>query len=188
MGRTCGTETESFTRSTQRIPGSCQAALSALAWVESPGGGGAAPERRLVAGGLDGCLTEWDTSTLQPRAVTDSCGGAVWALATQPGPVAAGRGPPPLAPLLPHVVATHVKSLCCPPHTPTHPGRWVDRMLTGCLAQEGIVDSLKEASAAMEVFGMGVSRADAPCRCLPRRRVPAAGGGVRRRRAAPVWR
>lgn len=74
---------------TQRIPGSSQAALSVLAWVEEASEGGML-QRRLVAGGLDGTLTEWDTTTLQPLASTDCFGGAVWALAVQPGPIPEG--------------------------------------------------------------------------------------------------
>lgn len=65
----------------QHIPGSSQAVLSALAWLEDDGGAGSP---RLVSGGLDGSLTEWDLTSLRPAAVTDSFGGAVWALAVQP--------------------------------------------------------------------------------------------------------
>ena len=67
--------------------GGGQTALSALAWVEEETG----RVRRLVSGGLDGTLTEWDLTKLQPSSITDSYGGAVWALAVQPS-VDAGAG------------------------------------------------------------------------------------------------
>lgn len=70
----------------QRIPGGSQAVLSTLAWVEEDGSGSGAGGPRLVSGGLDGSLTEWDLTTLRPAAVSDSFGGAVWALAMQPSP------------------------------------------------------------------------------------------------------
>ena len=63
----------------QSIPGSSQGVLSALAWL---GGDDGRPQ--LVSGGLDGSITQWDLTTLRPAAVTDSYGGAVWALSVQP--------------------------------------------------------------------------------------------------------
>lgn len=63
----------------QHMPGSSHAVLSALAWLEDEGDS----PPRLVSGGLDGTLTEWDLTSLRPAAVTDSFGGAVWALAVQ---------------------------------------------------------------------------------------------------------
>ena len=63
----------------QSIPGSSQGVLSALAWLRGEDG-----RPQLLSGGLDGSITQWDLTTLQPAAVTDSYGGAVWALAVQP--------------------------------------------------------------------------------------------------------
>ena len=71
----------------QSIPGSSQGVLSGLAWI--PGEDG---RPHLVSGGLDGSITQWDLTTLWPAAVTDSYGGAVWALAVQP-PHANGAAP-----------------------------------------------------------------------------------------------
>ena len=39
---------------------------------------------RLLTGGVDGALVEWDLTTLTPRAISDSYGGALWDIAVQP--------------------------------------------------------------------------------------------------------
>lgn len=80
----------------KKIPGSARAAPSALAWLEQQSASGPV-DRRLVSGSLDGTLTEWDLTILQPAAVTDSGGGAVWAIATQPAATHPEDGGPALA-------------------------------------------------------------------------------------------
>ncbi|KAJ3206882.1 U3 small nucleolar RNA-associated protein [Dinochytrium kinnereticum] len=39
---------------------------------------------RLLTAGLDGCITEWDLTTLMPIAKVESGGGAIWCLAASP--------------------------------------------------------------------------------------------------------
>ena len=79
--------------SLQRVPGSASACATCLAIVEEEEDAQHRSLRpRLFTGGLDGTITELSLETLAPAAAVDSHGGAVWALALQPGgPVAPGE-------------------------------------------------------------------------------------------------
>ena len=83
-------------RCTARVPGHDGAAISSLAWcapfdsgLDDDGEGeeanvAGAPPCRLLSAGLDGQIMEWDLNTLRARGATDSHGGSVWALASEP--------------------------------------------------------------------------------------------------------
>lgn len=64
----------------QRIPGADDAALTCVAWCGDASG----TDRRLFSAGLDGQIIEHDLDTLRPLSITDSHGGAIWALAREP--------------------------------------------------------------------------------------------------------
>ena len=64
----------------QTIPGRNDVISTAAEWVQDRRSG----EWRLITGGVDGVLVEWDLRTLLPRASSPSYGGASWALALQP--------------------------------------------------------------------------------------------------------
>lgn len=65
----------------QAIPGSASAAVSALAWLQDASTG----QWALISGGLDGQLRVCDFEALACSDSIDSYGGAVWALAANPG-------------------------------------------------------------------------------------------------------
>ena len=83
-------------RCTARVPGREGAAVSSLTWCapfaladDADGGSGGGAESaacRLLSAGLDGQITEWDLNTLRPRGATDSHGGSVWAMSSEPSP------------------------------------------------------------------------------------------------------
>ena len=69
----------------QVVPGSASAAVSALAWLRDASTG----EWALVSGGLNGQLAVCKPADLSCSSSVDSYGGAVWALAADPGQAAA---------------------------------------------------------------------------------------------------
>lgn len=62
------------------IPGKKDAAISCLLWCPS----NVSVRGRLFSAGLDGFISEWDLSTLQPKEVLKSYGGSVWHMALEP--------------------------------------------------------------------------------------------------------
>lgn len=64
----------------QTIPGRDNVISTAAEWVQDRQSG----QWRLLTGGVDGMLVEWDLHTLLPKASSPSYGGASWALAVQP--------------------------------------------------------------------------------------------------------
>lgn len=64
----------------QTIPGRDDVISTAAEWVQDRQSG----QWRLLTGGVDGMLVEWDLHTLLPKASSPSYGGASWALAVQP--------------------------------------------------------------------------------------------------------
>ena len=64
----------------QVLYGSKDMAISSLAWISEPG----SQKFRLISGGLDGFLVDWDMAAGVPSARTDALGGAVWAISRRP--------------------------------------------------------------------------------------------------------
>ena len=64
----------------QVLYGSNDMAISSLAWISEPG----SQKFRLISGGLDGFLVDWDLAAGVPLARTDALGGAVWAISRRP--------------------------------------------------------------------------------------------------------
>ena len=70
--------------SLQRIPGHKDSCLTCVALVDEEEGKGGLTSR-LLSGGLDGALLEWDVEQRRAGPAADSLGGAVWQLAPEPG-------------------------------------------------------------------------------------------------------
>ncbi|PRW61122.1 WD40 repeat [Chlorella sorokiniana] len=68
----------------QRIPGHKDSCLTCVALVDEEEGKGGLTSR-LLTGGLDGALVEWDVEQRRAGPAADSLGGAVWQLAPEPG-------------------------------------------------------------------------------------------------------
>lgn len=68
----------------QRIPGHKDSCLTCVALVDEEEGKGGLTSR-LLSGGLDGALVEWDVEQRRAGPAADSLGGAVWQLAPEPG-------------------------------------------------------------------------------------------------------
>ena len=64
----------------QVLYGTKDMAISSVAWISEPG----SQNLRLISGGLDGFLVDWNLAAGIPSARTDALGGAVWAISRRP--------------------------------------------------------------------------------------------------------